>query len=241
LRVSRALRCTLTLLLLCGPKACDTQAAIEVLGPYTVQAAATSYSEAVVQVQQFDPSLGTLNSISVVASGAGNLTQFFENLGPSAGQLLIGQSLQMVLEMPEGTTPILSLNQVENHSYSFGPFDGAVDFGGTSGGTSRYAVTASGQGTIASTGGLAQFTGTGLADLILNAEGQISLPSGLAGGNLIVGGELTAGAEFTIQYDYTAVPEASTWLGAAAALVGLMFGSWPARAARALQEPPGRY
>jgi hypothetical protein len=98
----------------------------------------------------------------------------------------------------------------ENHTYSFGPFEGTVDIGGTSGNSSTYAVTTSGRRSITSATGLAQLTGSGLGDLFLNAEGQIRLPSGLAGGNLIVGGELTAGAEFTIQYDYTAVPEAST-------------------------------
>lgn len=199
------------------------QAAMEVFDP-SVTAAPTGYSDAEAQVPQFDPSLGTLNSISVTAYGTGNFTQLFENLGPSAGHLMIGQSLYMILDMPDQTTPILSLEQTENHSYSFSSFDGTLNYGGTSGRTAIYPVTASGQGTITSPSGLAQFTGTGFADLYLNAEGEIDLPSGLAGGNLILGGLLSAGAQFTVQYDYSTVPEASTWLGAAAALLALVLG-----------------
>jgi hypothetical protein len=199
------------------------QAAIETFDP-SVTPASTSYSSADVKVPQFDPSLGTLNSISIVAKGTGNFTQFFENAGPSAGQLSIGQSVHMVLDMPDKTTPILSINQSESHTYSFTPFDGNVDFGGTSGEKSTSAISASGNGVITSASGLLQFTGNGFTDLYLNADGEINLPSGLTGGNLIVGGLLTAGAQFTIQYDYSAVPEASTWLGAAAALLGLVLG-----------------
>ena len=118
----------------------------------------------------------------------------------------------MVLEMPGQSSPILALGQTESHTYKFSSFDGVLNFGGASGANVTYPITASGQTTITSPATLAQFTGTGFEDLYLNADGEIALPSGLAGGNFVAGGLLTAGADFTVQYDYSTVHEALNWL-----------------------------
>ncbi len=182
----------------------------------TVTPGSTDYVGATVPVQQFDPSMGTLYSVTISANAVGAFTQIYQNHGPSSGDLTIGQSVHFVLAMQDGGAPVLSLDQSVTGVYQFAAF---------SSWTQEYPLTAGGEVTLTSPSALAQFTGQGLADLFLSASGEAVLPSGLPGGNMLAGGLLAAGADLTISYEFASIPEAATWLTAGAAIVGLALNS----------------
>ncbi len=180
----------------------------------------TDYAGVPIAVQQFDPSLGTLYSVSINASGNGTFTQMYQNEGPSSGTLTIQQSLELALALQNGGSPVLDLNQSVANAYQFAAF---------SAGSAAYPVTAAGTVTLTSPATLAQFTGQGMADVYVSATGETELPGGLPGGNLLAGGLLTAGVDLTVTYDYSAIPEASTWMAAGAAILALGLNFRPAR------------
>lgn len=178
-----------------------------------------NYTDREIQIQQFDPSLGRLESVSIEVQATGTFTQLFEHLGHSDGNLVILQRLRLTLDTAADRR-LIGLTEVENHRYSFSGFDGSLDFGGTSGGTHTYDVTASGERHLSSPADLMQFTGSGFVDLFLNATGDLRghLPRGDC---TFVGELLTAGANIIVRYDYVAVPEASTWMAGGVAVLGL--------------------
>ena len=209
-----------------GLSAFSANAAVEIVS-FSAAPIPVNYTDREIQVKQFDPSLGTLESVSIEMQGTGFFSQFFEYLGESSAHLNIHQQLHLVLDTQQGN-PILVLNQVQNNNYRLPEFDGVLDFGGSSGATPNYPVVAARSKTLDSPSALLQFTGSGFADLFLSARGQFG--SNVPGGAAIIEGFLTAGANITIAYTYIPVPEASTWLVGGIALLGLALGSRSASA-----------
>ncbi|MBC8002963.1 MAG: choice-of-anchor E domain-containing protein [Opitutaceae bacterium] len=182
----------------------------------------TTYLNAPIAVQKFDSALGTLQSVTIRATGTGSFTQFYENTGGSVNNITINQTLNMALAMPVSGSP-LNWSQTENHTYSSVPgFDGGFSFSGPSGGTILYSVNASSQTTLSGVD-LAQFIGSGLANFLFSASGVSSNSD--TTGNSSRGALLQAGADVLVSYDYVAVPEASTWLAGVVALGGLFVGA----------------
>lgn len=182
---------------------------------------ATDFSDQQIGIQQFDPSLGALQSVEVILQGTGQMIQQYENRAPNSSSITFGQTLNSALTLPGGQN--INIQQSENHTYSAGSFDHVLDFGGTSGGTYNYDVSASSHQLYV--GDLAAFTGSGLAYLFLsgNATFQISDFTG----NLIVSGSTTSGADVSVIYTYDAiyVPEPASYgsaIGAAAMLLGIV-------------------
>lgn len=191
----------------------------------TVQASlaaqSTDFSNQQIGVQQFDPSLGTLQSVEVILHGTGQMIQEFENRAPNSSSITFGQTLNSALTLPGGQQ--MNIQQSENHTYSADAYDHVLDFGGTSGGTHTYDVTASSQQLY--TGDLAAFTGSGLAFLFLSANATFQVLDFT--GNLIVSGTTTAGADVSVIYTYDAafIPEPRIFgiaLGAAAFVLGIV-------------------
>jgi hypothetical protein len=149
----------------------------------------TDFSDQQIGIQQFDPGLGTLESVDVILQGTGQMIQQYENRSPNNSSISFGQTLDFALKLPGDSS--LNIQQSEDHTYSANAFDHVLDFGGTSGGTHTYDVTASGQQFY--TGDLAAFTGSGLAYLFLSANATFQIWDFT--GNLIVSGTTTSGAD----------------------------------------------
>jgi hypothetical protein len=174
----------------------------------------TDIIDQAIALQGFNSALGTLNSVTVDFTGTGQFTQRYENFDGPGQITFFTHSLAMSLLMPDNSTGLFSFNQNEVHTYTFGAYDGNTDFGGTSGGTHVYPVNMTGNLNLTLPAYLAQFTTPGLVDFYLNASGAVGWS--ISGGNNTVGAGLTAGANISVTYDYTPVPEPSTF--------ALMFG-----------------
>ena len=194
----------------------------------SLPATLTSYDDAAIAVQQFDPNLGTLQSITIQISGTGDFTQYYQNISTGAGDTIaVSQTLDMTLAL--GGETVLSLDQVNQHSYVVSAWNGSPPFySGSAGGTESYAVTASGQTQLTSATDLAAFSGSGLTDLLLSALADGSVTD-VNGGNFFGGSSVAAGANLTVEYNYSSVPEASTWLPAAGIVVAATIGGWMER------------
>ena len=120
--------------------------------------------------------------------------------------------------MPDVKKPLASATQTEKHKYAAGPFDGVIDFGGTSGDTGVYNVTASADDLLQSKKDLAMFTGSDLAEMLLSSNTSFHIGSGKNASFAI---DALTGANITIIYSYIAVPE-TIWFGGSAGALALM-------------------
>lgn len=211
--------------------ALETETLPTVLYPLTP----TDYS-AGLQVAQFDPSSGQLDSVTITATGTGSFTQYYQNLSTSSGGLFtISQNLDLILSLPSsGTGSLLDLNLssgIQTHAVQ--PYvSGSQFFSSPSGGMADYAAQAGPSSTTLqlSSPDFAQFTGSGLVNFLLTANGSSTVAE--TSGNYIAGGSSLAGLDLTVSYNYTpdasllALPEpaAWTWLAGVFALGGLLIG-----------------
>lgn len=191
----------------------------------SLPATLTSYNDAAIAVQQFDPNLGTLQSVTIQISGTGDFTQYYQNISTGSGDTIaVSQTLDMTLAL--GSETVLSLDQVNQHSYAVSAWNGSPPFySGTAGGTKSYAVSAGGQTQLTSATDLSAFSGSGLTDLLLSALAYGSVTDA-NGGNFFGGSSVAAGANLTVEYNYSSVPEAATWVSAAGIVVAVIIGGW---------------
>ena len=191
-------------------------AALEPLPTVSYPLTQTDYS-AGLQVAQFDPGLGQLDSVIISATGNGSFTQFYQNFSStSADFFTISQNLDLILSLPSsGTGSILDLNLSSgNQTYSAQKYvSGSPFFSGASGGMANYTVAGSSSTTLPSSlPDFSQFTGFGSVNFLLTANGSSSVTE--TNGNYLAGGQSLAGLDLTVAYDYTPlamVPESSTW------------------------------
>ena len=174
---------------------------------------------------QFDPSLGTLNWVSISITGTVLGTARAESMDSAPTMLSLDLSAIETLTTP--LTSILASVAPDAHlSFAATAYDGTLDFGGTSGTTvSGLSASASANNVRFGSGSIYdEFVGTGNIQLSLNARGS-SFGSGA--GNLLTQFTTQASAVVTVTYDYAApVPEpASVSLCAA----GLCLIGWRAR------------
>jgi hypothetical protein len=197
----------------------------------SLPASLTSYEDAAISVQQFDPSLGALQSVTIEVTGTGNFTQYYQNISTGSGDTIaISQTLNLALQL--GSEAILDLSQVNQHNYVVSAWNGSPPFyAGTAGGTQSYAVTAAGHATLTSPTDLAEFSGSGLTDLLLSALANASATDS-NGGNFFGGSAVTAGANVTVAYNYSAVPESATWLPAAGIAMAVAIARRPKHVTR---------
>jgi len=178
----------------------------------------SDFSDMPVTFQKFDPSQGKLASIEILLQGNGQLTQEFENRANSHNSARVRQTLLLNLTMPDANKSFLSASQTEKHKYAAGPYDGVVDFDGTSGETDIYDVTASNEKLLRSRKDLAMFTGSDLVEMFLSSDSFFHISSGK---NAMFGVEAMTGADITIIYNYTSVPE-PVWYGLLAGALALI-------------------
>jgi hypothetical protein len=168
----------------------------------------TNWTDAL-SFSKFDTSLGTLTSIrfdlSGVVQGVGNA----ESLDSSASTVKLTLGSLLGLTRPDNSTLVVT-NPVFSQTFDFSAFDNAVNFDGTSGGTTG-SVSATGSdffvSSSASDFALFSALGGGMIDLGLNAVGN---SSGTGSGNLITQFNTAASGVAKVTYTYTptvAVPE----------------------------------
>jgi hypothetical protein len=168
--------------------------------------------------QKFDSSLGKLSSVEIILHGTGQLTQQFENRANSRNSARIRQTIVLSLTMPGAKNPLLSATQTEKHQYKEGPYDGTTDFGGPSGETSVYGVTASDDQVLKSRKDLTMFTGSDLVEMLLSSDSRFHISSGKNASFAI---DAMTGADISITYNYITVPE-TAWFGGLAGAFALM-------------------
>ena len=197
------LRCPVTLFVMVCWNLCaeSTQAAVEVV-IVSAPPAVADYSDREIELPQFNSSLGFLESVTIDFQGTGAFVQVLHSPAEaqSHGELSEQESLSLLLETGEGEK-LISLRQSVRHPNCSLRREPGSDWTTVE----TEPVTVSGQKTLTAEDDLMQFTGSGLVDLFLSAR------SG-DGGEEFLDGFWTAGADIKLVYNYTAVPENSTWL-----------------------------
>lgn len=182
----------------------------------------TNWSDSL-QFGKFDTNLGTLTSIKFDLSGAvqgiGNAESM--DAAPSNVTLTLGSVLS--LKRPDNSTLVV-INPMFSQVFGFSQFDGVINFGGTSGGSTGTVSSTNSSffvSTSASDFSLFSALGGGSINLGLSALGS---SSGNGSGNLITQFNTSAAGNALVTYTYTAaaaVPEPAT-LGMFAGGLGLI-------------------
>ena len=165
----------------------------------TVADALTGWSKEL-SAAQFDPSLGTLDSVNITLTGDETASVAAENLGATAATLGFSETPTLTLVTPDPNTYVRATPTVTD-GMTLAAYDGSEDFAGTSGQTEQ-GLTATAQTTaeLTSTQDLAAFTGDGSITLPMYAFGASSL-AGPA--DLLTQLADRAGATISISYTYT--------------------------------------
>jgi hypothetical protein len=171
-------------------------------------------------VNQFNASLGTLNSVTILQNTFGSGKVFLENTTSAAVTVSYSLSASATLL---GALTVNSLSAIipaffpTNNPFntaSLSPYDGITDFNGTSGRTYQsQTLNASPSSSLVNAASLSLFQGNGQVTLSVDLSGSGSAfapPSGFKGVSQF---STNLNANYTITYDYTPVPEPSTVLG----------------------------
>jgi protocatechuate 3,4-dioxygenase beta subunit len=151
-------------------------------------------------LDQFDPSLGDLQSIDIQHSGSITSEIKVENVSQSSQSDISGTvSGTLTLSAPNVNDP-LSISDAAG-SFHAGTYDGATDFAGSSGGSFGQ-QTANGSDTVTLTGSdMDPYVGTGQVAV---TEDGVATSNATGGGNLDVQVRSTGQSTITVTYHYLA-------------------------------------
>lgn len=157
----------------------------------------TAYNDVVLALQQFDSSLGTLNSVSF------SLTGFVSgNIGAESLDALpanVGLNLGAQVTAETAISPLAVVIPTATQVFAASAFDGVMDFAGSSG-TTITGVSASKSTSVLLTGAsMLEFIGAGTIDILISANSQ---SSSSGSGNLVTMFQTLAGASVSVTYDY---------------------------------------
>jgi hypothetical protein len=173
----------------------------------SVPASPTDWTQTL-SIAQFDPALGTLTAIDIV--NAGSITSEIKVENVDAAPATITATVSGSLTLSGAGFNALVTNGSSSKTFNAGPFDGTVDFGGTSGHDfGPQTATGSTTFTITSASDLARYIGTGRVSL---SEVAHATSSASGAGNLIAQIATTAAAQVSVIYHY--IPSASLRPGA---------------------------
>jgi hypothetical protein len=189
----------------------------------SIPLASTSWSSSVT-VSKFDPSLGTLNSITFELDGHVEGGAKFESLDSSPTTVTMNLTADIELQRPDTSTIVITTPLVQTVD-SVTAYDSVLDFGGTSGKT--YAGLSADDSDSAVSpppaSDLVLFTGLGNITLPVEAKGA---SSGSGAGNLILQFNTSASADVKVTYDYEPIPEPSTLGLLSMGIMGLLAHLW---------------
>jgi hypothetical protein len=156
---------------------------------------------------QFDPSLGVLNSVELELTGPFEGSMRLEN--ESYGRVFFSMSLAWGLELfrPDQSL-LITVEAAKLEEGLLDPYDGQTDFSGSSGVTFDVAAEPTDSALFTDPGDLELFTGSGTIDLPIAAVGEFTVE--VTGGgegpqSYVAEYDALAGAEVTLTYDY--IPE----------------------------------
>ncbi len=190
--------------------------AVAALCPFTsAQASVISFTDSkpltttnwsgLLSFNKFDTNLGTLTSITFDLSGLVSGTGKAESLDGSSSTVTLSLGSLLSLTRPDTSTLVVT-NPLFSQVFNFSDFDGTIDFGGTSGGSTG-SVSASGSNSfisnLASDFALFSAAGGGTINLGLSALGN---SSGTGSGNLLTQFNTAASGNALVTYTYTDIP-----------------------------------
>lgn len=152
-------------------------------------------------INQFDPALGDLQSISVSMHSDINSTAYIESTDPTPISVSAQVSASVTLQRPDNSTLVNTL-PLYSANYPLSAFDGIINYSGTSGVTAPNLIASQSDTLITTTASdLALFTGTSTVNLPVVASGIASF-NGSA--NLATLVDTLAASQITVSYSYLA-------------------------------------
>jgi hypothetical protein len=205
-----------------GPALADTLTYSSAVLPST-EADWSSFAD----LQQFNPTLGTLQQVTLTIQGDLSGMAAAESRNNKAAVLTLTLQAELSLARPDNTSVVLvSTTPLVSQLFSASIRDGVTDFAGTSGITlTNLSATSSNSASFTDASTLSLFTGTGTLQMPFGAAAQ----SGVSGaGNLAYDFSTYAGGRASVTYQFAPVelppvPEPGTW---ALLLVGLAAIGW---------------
>ena len=191
----------------------NASAALFTSGPFTAtfpSVESTVPFSGTMSIPKFNAALGTLTSISFTLTGGLTATQKFENGDDVSATITVTTTGTMTLQRPDTSTLVVTIPTVQNTA-TVGPFDGNINFAGTSGLTFAPKVgSLSNTQTYSGAGDMALFTGSGNITLPVIATGS---SGGTGAANVTIQASLTGQASASVTYTYSvaSVPEPSTY------------------------------
>ncbi len=173
--------------------------------PLLVSLQKTNFSTAV-SVPLFDSTLGTLTGVSFTLAGTVRSAVGIENHGRATTTITVTSQASLTLTRPDNSTLVVTIPvQVATRTES--PFDGKIDFAGTSGfsfpGLTGRLSTSSGNLTSANDLALFSEVNGGSILLPVTAVGQ---STARGGGNIITSIATQASAGIVVAYTYDVAP-----------------------------------
>ena len=168
--------------------------------------------DSLLSLQQFNPALGQLQSVTLTLTGDLFGSAFVESRNNTARTLQVQLGATLTLSRPDGST-LLDVVPLITETFNAARFDGTVDYAGSSG--TRYTERSASSTASASFGAaddLALFTGTGSLALPIDATGNSRI---IGPGNFFNEFSTLAGGRASITYTFepaAAVPEPQAWL-----------------------------
>jgi hypothetical protein len=165
-----------------------------------------------ISLQQFNTSLGTLNSVTLDLSSVFNYRTRFENRSPNSGST-VDKDIDQRLTI--GGNLLDTGNQLYSLTRSVGTYDGAVDYAGTSGFDEAASNGLTSVQLVFTGPGMAQFVGP--ASLFLAVASYADFNGGFSGGNGTWINSQSFLATALVSYDYSPVTSpvplpAAVWL-----------------------------
>ncbi|MFV0334587.1 MAG: choice-of-anchor E domain-containing protein [Tropicimonas sp.] len=156
------------------------------------------------QIQQFDSSLGTLQNVLITLEGRVEGEAEAESMDHAPSTITMNLRANLKVETDGGS--LVETLPVVSKVFHALAFDGQIDFAGDSG-TSTGTVSASGSDSQMRTGAdMDEFIGTGMIGMRLSSQGT---STATGSGNLITGFFTRAGGQLTVAYTYAVEPHVS--------------------------------